>query len=59
MHGGQPSDYENVMEGKVNVTFPEQPETEIGAAKMLNEGQILRVETMLAGLDEKLGQKEG
>ena len=59
MHGGQPSDYENVMEGKVNVTFPEQPETEIGAAKMLNEGQILRVETMLAGLDEKLRQKEG
>ena len=59
MHGGQPSDYENVMEGKVNVTFPEQPETEIGAVKMLNEGQILRVETMLAGLDEKLRQKEG
>lgn len=59
MHGGQPSDYENVMEeGKVNIKFPEQTDTE-SEIKMLKEGQILKVEAMLAGLDEKLRQKEG
>lgn len=56
MHGGQPSDYENVMEGKVNINFPEQPLAEPEEAEMLSENLITKVDRLLDGLDERLGR---
>ena len=56
MHGGQPSDYENVMEGKVNINFPEQPLTKPEEAEMLSENLITKVDRLLDGLDERLGR---
>lgn len=71
MHGGQPSDYGNEgyegtlsEEKHVNLVFPEKVDSQkeaeqtVEKASMLNEGVLTKVDTILAGLDEKLGRSK-